>query len=103
MEILGTKAAKNKSTALFLAIVLGGFGAHRFYTGHYLTGILFPFSLILGFYGIYLSDKGYDLIGNAISVICVVVQFWAIIDLFRIVSGSFLDSNGNPLVKKKNN
>ena len=62
-------------TTLLLCIFLGGFGAHRFYTGH--TGTAVVQLLTLGG--------------------CVV---WAIIDLVNIITGNFRDANGQPLLKK---
>ncbi len=66
---------KDWLTALLLCIFLGGFGAHRFYTGH--TGTAVVQLLTLGG--------------------CVV---WAIIDLVNIITGNFRDANGQPLLKK---
>ena len=101
MQTLDTGEGKNKGTALILAILLGGLGAHRFYTGHSLTGILFPLSILIGIYGIYMSDAGNTFLGTLMSLTCLGVQFWAIIDIVRIATGSFRDSKGNPLVKRQ--
>ena len=54
---------------LLLCLLLGGFGAHRFYVGKPLTAILMI--LTLGGFGI-----------------------WALIDLIVIATGGFKDSNG---------
>ena len=32
---------KKKGTAVILALILGGIGAHKFYLGHYLLGIIY--------------------------------------------------------------
>ena len=59
---------------LFLCLLFGIFGAHRFYVGKITTGIL---QLItLGGLGI-----------------------WALIDLVMILCGVFTDSGGNPITK----
>ena len=55
--------------ALLLCLLLGGFGAHRFYVGKPLTAILMI--LTLGGIGI-----------------------WALIDLIVIATGGFKDSKG---------
>lgn len=60
---------------LLLCLFLGIFGAHRFYTGH--TGTGAAQLITLGGFGV-----------------------WTLIDFIKIISGSFKDANGNPLVKK---
>lgn len=60
--------------ALLLCVLLGTFGAHRFYVGKIGTGILML--LTLGGLGI-----------------------WALIDLILIAVGSFKDKNGLPLAR----
>jgi len=59
---------------LLLALFAGGFGAHRFYTGHILFGVIQFFTL--GGCGI-----------------------WALIDIIMIVTGKYTDAQGRPLVK----
>jgi TM2 domain-containing membrane protein YozV len=65
---------KDWLTTLLLCLFVGGLGIHRFYTGH--TGIGIVQLLTLGGCGI-----------------------WTIIDLIMIVTNSFKDKAGNPLVK----
>jgi TM2 domain-containing membrane protein YozV len=69
------KKGKDWLVALLLCIFLGGMGIHRFYTGHFLVGVVQLFTL--GGFGI-----------------------WALIDLVRIISGSYQDKKGNLLVKR---
>lgn len=55
---------------LLLAIFLGVFGGHRFYTGHTKIGVI----QLLTFGGFYI---------------------WAILDIIKILTGKFEDSEGN--------
>ena len=59
---------------LLLALFAGGFGAHRFYTGHILFGVIQFFTL--GGCGV-----------------------WALIDIIMIITGKYMDAQGRPLVK----
>ena len=63
------KSEKEFVPTLILCVLLGGFGAHRFYVGKPLTAILMI--LTLGGVGI-----------------------WALIDLIIIATGGFKDSKG---------
>ena len=76
------RAAKSSSdvsekwlTCLLLCIFLGGFGAHRFYTGKIGTAILMIIT------------------GGGCGV-------WYIIDLIMIISGKFTDADGNFITEK---
>ncbi|EPG66036.1 NINE protein [Leptospira wolffii] len=62
-------------TALLLCFFLGTFGIHRFYTGN--TGIGIAQLLTFGCCGI-----------------------WAVVDFILILTGSYRDGKGNPLIKK---
>lgn len=62
-------------TTLLLCVFLGTLGIHRFYTGHIAIGVIQI--LTLGGCGI-----------------------WTLVDLILIITGSFKDSTGKPLVRK---
>ncbi len=66
---------KDWLTTLLLCFFLGGFGIHRFYTKH--TGIGVAQLLTLGGCGI-----------------------WALVDFIMILTNSYKDADGNPLVRK---
>lgn len=71
----GAYEEKDWLVTLLLCVFAGGFGIHRFYTGH--TGIGIVQLLTGGGCGI-----------------------WVFIDLITIITGSYTDANGNPLIKK---
>jgi TM2 domain-containing membrane protein YozV len=67
-------AGKSWTVTLILAILLGGLGVDRFYTGYIGLGIL---KLIT----------------------CGGAGIWYIIDIIFIATGKYTDKDGNPLVK----
>ncbi|MBI3258149.1 MAG: TM2 domain-containing protein [Ignavibacteriae bacterium] len=70
----GTGERKDWLTTLLLALFVGWFGIHRFYTGHTAIGVV---QLLTG--------------GGC--------GIWTLIDIIQIVTGSYKDANGNILVK----
>jgi Predicted membrane protein len=73
-ESTGSTSTKSWLAALLLCFFLGGFGAHRFYTGKIGTAILML--ITLGGLGI-----------------------WVLIDFIMIAIGSFKDKQGLPLAR----
>lgn len=75
-------SGKSFVAALLLCLFFGGIGVHRFYVGKNGTGLtmLLLTLLTLGFGA-------------------VITGPWALIDLIMIITGSFKDANGEPLVK----
>jgi TM2 domain-containing membrane protein YozV len=72
---MASQQGKDWLVTLLLCLFLGGLGVHRFYVGKTGTGIAMIFTL--GGCGI-----------------------WALIDLIMIITGSFKDAQGQPLVRK---
>jgi hypothetical protein len=71
----GATPPKPFIVTLLLCIFAGTLGAHRFYTGHIVPGLIQLFTL--GGCGV-----------------------WWAIDLFMIVTGKYTDSEGRPLIKE---
>jgi len=65
---------------ILLCLFLGGFGAHRFYTGHIGTAVIM-LVLTLTVFGAFVSG------------------IWALYDLIMIILKKFTDSKGNPLAE----
>jgi TM2 domain-containing membrane protein YozV len=78
---------KSPLLTLFLCLVFGSLGAHRFYVGKYFTGAIYLLiggtSIVLDFMGI-----GYAFIAKIIYALLI------IIDTYALYSESFTDSKG---------
>jgi len=70
----GPASEKSWTTTLLLLVLLGGFGAHRFYVGKNGTAILFI-----------LTAGGFFV--------------WWVMDLIKIIQGTFTDIDGRPIPK----
>lgn len=76
MQYYAQSEQKDWLTTLLLCIFLGGIGVHRFYTGHTAIGVIQL--LTAGGCGI-----------------------WWLVDLIMIITDSYKDSNGFPLIKRQ--
>lgn len=72
----GAEPKKDWLVALLLCLFGGGLGIHRYYVGKIGTGILY--TLTLGLFGI-----------------------GCLVDLIKIICGTFTDKNGNPIRREK--
>jgi len=68
---------KSKATALLLCFFFGGFGVHRFYLGHNVSGAI--------------------MLGTGLFSMGAISVPWAIIDFILICVGSINDKDGRPL------
>ena len=94
---LSRKGQKSRIAAGWLAIIVGGFGVHKFYLGFIGPGILYLLTNIIGFcfvgYGIHNFIEGFDpfkmtsLIGMFILLVEIIfpVVFLIILIAFRII------------------
>lgn len=76
---------KTFTATLLLCLFLGGFGAHRFYTGHSGTGAVMLILTLLSPFTAFLS--------------LLAVGIWSLIDLICIISGNFKTAKGGALKK----
>jgi TM2 domain-containing membrane protein YozV len=83
---------EKKLTLIILCWLLGIFGAHRFYSGKYVTGSLQLGGLVLA--GVLmLLDAGIFQLLALVGVLLSVV-----VDFFLIVMGRFTDKEGRPII-----
>ena len=82
---------RHRGTALVLCFFLGGFGAHRFYAGKPVSGVLQLLVTVSGWFCLYNLPLPGALTVPAIAML------WAFIDLIRILAGKFRDGQGCPL------
>lgn len=86
---------KSQIVTLFLCLLFGRIGAHRFYVGKYLSGLIF---LLIGGTSIVL-----DLFGFGYSFIVQILYFIILIlDIYALYSDNFTDSDGKLVVGKSN-
>ena len=107
---------KDWLTAFVLCALFGIFGAHRFYTRRIATGTLqfvfsgVPIVIILADIAVVFIGQGFVGIGAfylehlprlALHFLGLPgCSIWPVVDAYMILSGSFRDGAGNPLLKK---
>lgn len=74
---------KSKTTAVVLAILLGGLGIHNFYLGYTKRAVT---QLVL------------SLLFSWTMIVPIIILIWIIYEIVQIVSGKAVDANGNPLI-----
>lgn len=79
------ESKKSRLVALLLFIFLGYLGAHRFYAGKVVTGILI---ILFGLFGFVTLGIPWFLLG-----------IWLIVDFILIVTGAFKDSKGKRITQ----
>jgi TM2 domain-containing membrane protein YozV len=87
--------SKSKLIAFLLCFFWGGLGAHRFYVGKTGTGVLmllFTMPSVIIFYATRDIEKASTITGIS-AILMVIFGIWVLIDLIRIITGSFIESN----------
>ena len=107
VENIPAHPAKKKSTALLLWLFLGGIGAHRYYTGHTLTGFLLTSLYVVNTFLswstwiLFFSEHSFDVLGEMSGVslfLTFLIGIWMFYDFVMIVSNTFTDEYGNSLM-----
>jgi hypothetical protein len=102
---------KSQVIAFILCFFCGTLGIHRFYVGKIGTGILMLFMMPFVIFGSYLMDgvkMGQTLseTGDIIEFICapltLILVIWVLIDLIRILTGSFTKDYNSKYVNSGN-
>ncbi len=96
------KSYKNKWVALFLSVLLGIFGAHRFYVGKKVTGIVWMFSFGLGFIGYFVDI--FNIMCNSFTDKYEHIVTSSKLPIFRIMTfdKKFQPSTTSPLINECN-
>ncbi len=82
---------KSRLAATLLALFLGEFGGHRFYTGKIGTAVVMLILGVIGYSTLWMFGLG--------ALFLIPVSIWALIDLIIIIVGRFKDSKGLVLEK----
>lgn len=92
---------RSKGIALLLALLLGTFGAHRFYLGYYGAGAAYAglsaltvLLLTLGFLSVVFASTSYSGFLVIALVLSFLLQGWLIADIVRIITDSLKPKNG---------
>lgn len=98
---------KKRSTAFFLCLFFGFYGAHRFYTGHVISGSIWALTrglfgigwfvdLLFILFGVFSDDKGRDLRKNDIYGIYFLLIIKCFLTSYKIIAKK---NNPIPIVK----
>ena len=88
LEAVKLETDKRILPAFILQLFLGYFGAHRFYIGRPVSGIIQLILCIVGFFQVQQLSRDSHEMGGILLLIWAV---WFIIDFVRIVTGSITD------------
>ena len=88
LEAVKLETDKRILPAFILQLFLGYFGAHRFYIGRPVSGIIQLILCIVGFFQVQQRSRDSHEMGGILLLIWAV---WFIIDFVRIVTGSITD------------
>ncbi len=83
-------SAKTKKVTFLLALLLGWYGAHRFYTGKIKTAIAMLVLTLIAIVVILTTEKGFMYIP---------IMIWWLIDWLMVLAGKFKDKNGLPIIR----
>jgi hypothetical protein len=89
---------KSRTTALILAVILGGFAVHRFYLSRFWSGTVFVALFVMWVIGAILSETQNSEIGDLVGLLGILAWgFWWLFDVVAVASGLLTNSNGDRL------
>ena len=98
----GAGVHRSKAVAIILAVLLGPFGAHRFYLGYYGQGALYlgltaltVFFFLLSFLSLLTATASFSGLLAAAFVLSLAIDGWLISDIVRIITNDLRPRNGD--------